>query len=355
MLAVARPLHMYDRIMKRLILVSLILFAGLAFSQTQQQRVHDELAKTDQIISEAKPVVERSGIEEARQLLRWATNVQQSAWQAYQGKQLPRAKDLTLRARVRAKQARVVATSINKDRVREELRRTRDAMAEIGPAIIKANDPRVNELWKMAQTEQRTAEGYLAKARYGYALKFTMAAREHGKVALAAIRGQVDIERVKRELDRTDALIEKAQAKVGSGISQRATDILNKAIELQRQARQVLAYRQPIKALKLTLAARDLLLRAWEAGRPTVTSELVEQALAENDALIADWADDIRAQGDTPAAGLLDQGIQHQEAARGLFQKELLKPALAECRIARNLLKRAVEMVQTENAPGGQQ
>jgi hypothetical protein len=351
-LAMAHSLHVYDRIMKRIILVSLMLLAGLASAQTEQQRVRDELAKTDGIIAEVKPIVERSGIEEARQLLKLATDLQQSAWQAFQGRLLRRAEDLTMRARERARQAKLVA-GINPDKVREEVRRTRDAMAEFGPAIVKANDPRANELWKMAQTEQRTAEDHLAGARYGYALKFTMAAREHGKAAFAAIRRLVDVERVKRELDRTDALIEKAQARLGSGISQRATDVLNKAIGLQRQARQALADRKPLQALKLTLAARDLLLRAWEAGRPRLTPELIEQALAENDALIAEWSDVIRKAGDTKAAGLLDQGIQHQEAARGLFQKQLLKPALAECSRARMLLKRAVEMVQTEDAPGG--
>jgi tetratricopeptide (TPR) repeat protein len=330
-----------------------MLLAGLAFAQAQQQRVRDELVKTDQVIAEVKPIVERSGIEEARQLLKWATDLQQAAWQAFQGSLFGKAKDLTMRARERARQAKLVA-DINPDKVREEVRRTRDVMTEFGPAIIKANDPRANELWKMAQTEQRAAEDYLARARYGYALKFTMAAREHGKAAFAAIRGRVDIERVKRELDRTDALIEKAQARLGSGISQRATDVLNKAIELQRQARQALADGKPLQALKLTLAARDLLLRAWEAGRPKVTPDLVEQALVENDALIAEWSDVIRKAGDTKAAGLLDQGIQHQEIARGLFQKQLLKPALAECSPARKLLKRAVEMIQTEDAPGGQ-
>jgi hypothetical protein len=329
-----------------------VLLAGLALAQSQQQRVRDELVKTDGIIAEVKPSIERSGIEEARQLLKLATGLQQSAWQAFQGTLLRRAEDLTMRARERARQARLVA-DINPDKVREEVRRTRDAMAEFGPAIVKANDPRANELWKMAQTEQRTAEDYLARTRYGYALKFTMVAREHGKAAFVAIRGLVGVERVERELDRTDALIEKTQARLGSGISPRATDILNKAIQLQRQARQAFVDRRPLQALKLTLAARDLLLRAWEAGRAKVTAELVERALAENDALIADWADDIRAQGDTPAAGLLDQGIQHQEAARGLFLKELLKPALAECSKARTLLKRAVELIQTENAPGG--
>jgi tetratricopeptide (TPR) repeat protein len=329
-----------------------MLLAGLVSAQAQQQRVRDELVKTDGIIAEVKPIVERSGIEEARQFLKLATGLQQSAWQAFQGKLLPRAKDLTMRARERARQARLVA-DINPDKVREEVRRTRDAMAEFGPAIIKANDPRANELWKMAQTEQRAAEDHLAGARYGYALKFTMAAREHGKAAFAAIRGRVDVERVKREIDRTDALIEKARARLGSGVSQRATDILNKAIELQKQARQALADGKPLQALKLTLSARDLLLRAWETGRPKLTPELVEQALAENDALITEWADDIRQAGDTLAAALLEQGIKCQEAARRFFEQQQLRPAFNEANQARKLLKRAVEMIQTEDAPGG--
>jgi len=335
--------------MKRLILASVLLLAGLAAAQTQQERVRSEIEKTDEIIAAVRRAVEQSGNEEARRVLKTATELQQAAWQAYEARSYSRARDLTVRARERARQAKVIA-DVNPDRVRDEVRRTRDVMAELGPAIARANDPRANELWKMAQTEQRTAEDYLGRARYGYALKFTMAAREHAKSAFAAIRGRFGTERVKRELDRTDALIEKAQARLEPPTDRRATAVLNKAIELQRQARQTLAANRPLVALKLTLAARDLLLRAWEAGRAEVTAELVEQALAENDALIADWADDIRASGNPPAANLLEQGILHLQTARELLR---LKPALAECHSARKLLQRAVELIQSLDAPNG--
>jgi tetratricopeptide (TPR) repeat protein len=224
-------------------------------------------------------------------------------------------------------------------------------MAEWGPPVARANDPRANELWKMALTEQRTAEGYLGRHRYGYALRFAIAAREHGKAAVAAIRGRFGVERVRKELDRTDALIEKAQARVRTGAAKRATDVLNKALELQRQARQSLAANRPLATLKLTLAARELLLRAWESAREEIAADLVEQALAENDALVATWSDDIKADGTAPSADLLEQGIKHQEAARGLFKQEKLQPALTECHTARRLLMRAVEMVKTEDAP----
>jgi hypothetical protein len=336
--------------MKRLIVVSLLLLIGVAVAQTERERVRAELVKTDGLLAEVKPIVEGARIEEARQLFTWAVSLQQSAWSSFQRRLHGRARDLTLRARERARQAKLAA-GINPDKVREEVRRTRDAEAEFGPIIARANDPRANELWKMAQTEQRTAEDHLAAGRYGYALKFTMAAREHGKAALAVVRGRVGIERVKKELDRTDALIEKARARLGQVADKRATEVLNKAVELQRQARQAFTENRPLAALRLTLAARDLLLRAWEAGRAGVTSELVEQALAENDGLISEWAGEIRASGNASAAKLLEQGIKHQETARELFGQQRLKPALAECHTARRLLKRAVEMVQTQDAP----
>jgi len=334
---------------KRLVLVALAVLIGLAWAQKQQQAVREELVKTDQVIADVRPLVERSGNEEARRDLEWATSLQQAAWSAFHSSAYTRAAGLTLRARERARQARVVA-GIDPDRVREEVQRNRELMAEWGPPVVKARDPRANELWKMALTEQRAAEGYLGRFRYGYALKFATAAREHGKAAVAAIRGRVGSERVKRELDRTDALIEKAQAKLGTGAARRATEVLNKAVELQRQARQTLADSRPLAALRLTLAARELLFRAWESVRARVTPDLVEQALAENDALITDWTEDIQALGDGPA-DLLEQGIRQQQAARWLFEQDKLQPALTECHAARELLRRAVEMVKTEDAP----
>ena len=336
--------------MKRLIVISLLLLVGIAAAQTERERVRAELVKTDELLAEVRPVVDGSRVEEAKQLLRLATSLQQSAWSAFQRRLHGQAKDLTLRARERGKQARLAA-GIDPDRVREEVRRTRELMAEFGPTIAKANDPRANELWRMAQTEQSTAEDNLAESRYGYALKFTMAARAHGRAAFAAVRGRVGVERVKKELERTDALLQKAKARLGDVAAKRAAEVLNKAVELQRQARQAFSQNRPLAALKLTLAARELLLRAWESGRADVTPELVEQALAENDALISDWAEEIRAGGNATAQELLEQGIMHQETARELFGRKRLKPALAECGAARRLLKRAVELVQTGDAP----
>ena len=338
--------------MKRLIVVCLLLLVGAAAAQTERERVRAELVKTDELLAEVKPIVDGARIEEAGQLFKWAASLQQSAWSSFQRKLHGRAKDLTLRARERARQARVAA-GIDPDRVREEVRRTLDAMAEFGPAIVKANVPRANQLWKMARTEQSAAENHLAASRYGYALKFTLAAREHGRAAFAAIRGRVGVERVERELDRTDGLIEKARGRLGQTAARRATEVLNKAVELQRQARQAFSENRPLAALRLTLAARDLLLRAWEAGRAGVTLELVEQAMAENDALISDWAEAIRAGGETPAAQLHKQGIRHQENARELLGQRQPRLALAECHKARRLLQRAVELVQTEDAPDG--
>jgi hypothetical protein len=343
---------MYGRTMKRSILILLLVLCGWASAQRQQQEVRDELVKTDRIIAEVKPIVEQSHSKEARFLFDLAVARQKEAWQAFQKQALILARDLTDRARKRANDARLVA-SINPERVREEVKKTRDLANEWGALILAPNNPRANELWKMAQTEQAAAEDHLARERYGYALKFTLAARQHGKEALHAIGGRArDLERLKRELDRTDAVIEKATARLKPVSNQRATDILNKAVELQKQARQALADGRPWQALKLTLSARELLLRAWESSRPRLTPELVEQALADNDAMIAEWADDIRAQGDTPAAALLDQAIQHQEAGRRCFEQKLLRPAFSEADQARKLLKRAVEMVQTEAAPG---
>jgi hypothetical protein len=338
--------------MKRLVVLFVLLLVGVAAAQPERERVRAELVKTDELLAEVKPIVDGARGDEARQLFKLATSLQQSAWSSFQRRLHGRAGDLTLRARERARQAKVAA-GIDPERVREEVRRTRDLMAEFGPAIVKANVPRANQLWKMAQTEQSAAENHLAASRYGYALKFTLAAREHGRTAFAAIRGRVGVERVGRELDRTDGLVEKGKDRLSQTAAGRASEVLNKAVELQRQARQAFADNRPLAALRFTLAARDLLLRAWEAGRAEVTSELLEQALEENDALISDWAEAIRADADKPAAKLLEQGIRQQEAARELLSQRRLRLALAECSRARRLLQRAVELVQTEDAPNG--
>jgi hypothetical protein len=335
--------------MKRSLLLMLVCLT-LALAQSAQD-VAEELRRTDQVIRDAKPLVEASRIQEAKQLLVTAVEQQSNAWQAYDRKMLRRAQDLTLRARRSAQLAARLA-EVDPERIREEVRRTASFMDETGPLIRRANDPRANELWKMAQSEQATAEDALRRQRYGIAAKFTLAAREHVRSAAAVLKRWIDPERVARVLDRTDEVIRRMAELVRASGNQKAMDLFDKAVELQRQARAALRDRRLMLAVKLSLAGRELLLKAWEIAQGRLTGEVVERAIAETDELIGEWTGIIRQPGNNQAGELLDQAVAHLDAARVHLAAQRLKPALAEANTARKLVKRAIELVQpTEEIP----
>jgi len=238
-------------------------------------------------------------------------------------------------------------------KVKDEIQKTARLMKEFTPLVNQSNNAQAQELWRMAQGEQSTAEDYLRKERYRLAVKFTLAARTHGRSALGIIKRKADPERLRRGLERTDALIARASEPIKSSGNQQAIDLLMKATDWQQQAWAAFKEKRFPQAVKLGLAARDLVLRAWESARRNVGIDLVERAIAENDGLIKEWSDDIRQAGNSEAQSLLDQAIGHQETARRHLADKKLKPALAEAGAARRLLKRAIELVQTDDvAPG---
>ena len=331
--------------------------AGWALAQNGE-RVKPELQRTDEVIRTVRPIVERSGNEKAEQMLASADEIQKQAWQLFENKLYKRAFEVTMKARQLAKEAGSLA-GLNPERIRAEIEKIAERMDEIRPIIRAANEPRAIELWRMAEGELASAREQLSNQRYGLAIKFARAAMEHAKEAWEIVRGSVDPERVRAELERTDNLIERAREQLRLFPNERARQLLNKAIAWQEQARAAFDGRRFGLALKLTLSARDLILRAWENVRGRLTPELVERALAETDRLISNWSETIKSQGPIEAKELLGQAIEHQAKAQQSYESKNLKAAFAETSVARRLLNRAIELTHPEepapdnnNGPG---
>jgi hypothetical protein len=221
-------------------------------------------------------------------------------------------------------------------------------MLQFRPIVNQSQNEQVRQLWRMAETEQATSESYLAKERYHLAAKFTFAARQHGRAALTIIRRQASPERIQCELDRTDALIVRAREPVKSSGNEQAQALFDRALDWQNQARVAFREKRFLPCVKLGLAARDLLLRAWETARGSAGPELLGRALAETDELIREWADAIRQSSNDQARTLLDQALPHQDAAKEHERGQRYLAALTETGIARRLLRRAIELVESE-------
>lgn len=332
--------------MKKLTILLLIPLAIALAQNREQEKARLELERTDEVIRRVQPLVEQAEVPEATALLNEAIRIQEQAREAYRGNRFRMCLGYTLNAREKAKNAAVLA-EIDPERVQAEVRRTAELMAEFGPVVKRADLPRANELWRMAETEQSTARDEFNGRRFRFALKFTLAARMHAKEAFELCRGEADPERIRAELERTEALIDRVSEPVKSSGNERANQLLLRAVGLQEQARNTYRNRQMIQALRLTFAGRELAWRAWNMVRNRLGPETVEQALAQTDALIADWQDRFSSGDNTPAQNLFRQAVSLQERARQHLASREFQPALTLTNRARQLIQRAIDLLET--------
>lgn len=340
----------------KLILSILLTMAVAAFAQ-EGDKARQELEKTDRIIEQAEPVIRESGNEAARHRFDDARNLQRDAWASFHQRQYFRAVSRTKAARLVILQA-LEMVKFDPRQVAEELRRTGDRMQEVRPVIMASGVKEAINLWRIAEGEQETARRHYDVRRYGLALKFTFAARQHGRKAFDLVKRQGGRERVVREIERTDQMLARAKEEAGAVTDDRILELLLRARDWQHDAVEALHSGELLRALRTTLASRDLLLRAWEMAQGATNRELVEQALAETERLISDWRDVIRESGAEGARVLLERALEHQRKAHELFTARNLKPAFQETALARRLLNRAIEQAQSDAKPihpgGGQ-
>lgn len=330
----------------KLILSILLLTAVAAFAQ-EGDKARQELERTDRIIEQAEPTIRESDNEAALRRFDDARNMQRSAWQSFHQRQYIRAVSMTGRARLAVMQALEMA-KFNPGQVAEEIRRTGDRMREVKPVIMASGVKEAINLWRIAEGELETARRHYDARQYRLALKFMFAARQHGRKAFDLVKRQGGRERVVREIERTDQMLERAREEAGAVTDDRILELLLRARDWQHAAVAALHSGELLRALKTTLASRDLLLRAWEMARGAANGPLVEQALAETDRLISDWRDVIRESRVEEARVLLERALEHQRTARELYTARNLKPAFQETALARRLLNRAIEQAQSD-------
>ncbi len=332
--------------MKRFALLILISL-GVVFAQSPE-RVVSELRRTDEVIERAQLVVEPSGNEEAQTLLRSAIEIQNSAWEGYRGRRYRWALSRTLAARQRAWQALDMVVN-NPERVRQEIERTAQLMQEAEPVVNRVDEQRVKDLWQMARSEQAAAEENFRAQRYRMALRFTITARQHTGVVLKLLRQTLSLERVELELVRTERIQERAKGPIQAAKNVRAQEMFNRAGAWQVQARNRFRERFLGRALRLTLASRDLTLRAWVLVNKEGSPELLETTLSEIERLIELWSEEFQKLNDGAARKLFAQALNHHRAARELQKAGDFAAALKEATQAQRLMNRALEVLETGN------
>jgi len=337
--------------MRKLIISLLFLLAVRGLNAQTPDKVRQELERTDLVIQQARTIVEPANNPDAQLLLNQAIELQQTAWNGYRQKRYRWSYSRTLAARQRARYA-IEMVNTDPERIKTEIQRTNELINQLNPEITKNEDPETADLWKMAQTEQTAALNYFRVRRWRLALRFTLAARNHLYELTQKIKRFHSREEVQTELDRTDLVLKRIAEPVAASNNLRAQEMFSRAGEWQQQAKNRFRSQMPLQAIKLTFAARDLAFRAWQQISSNLDSTIVNSALAETDHLIAEWSDKISQQQDPELQKLITSAITHQNTAREFYQQGNLTNALQYTNQARQILYRAIELLNlTEPAP----
>lgn len=323
---------------------------GVTYAQHPDQ-VRQELERTDDIIRQTRTIVEPSNNAEAQSLLNQAMEIQRSAWEGYRRKRYRWSYSRTLAARQRAREAMELIT-VDPKRIEAEIERTNELMNQLRPKITRIDDPQIADLWKTVQTEQNAASNYLQRRRWRWALRFTMAARNHIYEITGKLGRFQSREKIQSELNRTDLILQRISGPVAASHNFRAQEMFSRAGEWQVQAKNRFRLRMYLVTVKLTFAARELALRAWEMVVHPPDSMLVSSALEETDHLIVQWEERVNQQQDIQIKEMLELAIKQQNVARELYRQGQLNAALKQTNQARQMLYRVVELLNSAEPAG---
>jgi len=338
----------YISITTVLLILTICLCSGDAFGQARD-KVQYELEKTDAIIERATEAIGESGSRIAEQRLSNAVTLQEKAWDRYRSGMLKQAATLTINARELAIKAIGVAQSAEErsELVQREIERTDELIRKSEERTNISESERAFVLLESAVKAQTEAREFFRANRMRIALTVTLNARETARKALElADAVETAQDRLQRELDRTDQLIQKAQ-ETATGISANGQigNLLQQAENLQQKAKLEYSEGRHRIALEETQRARDLAVEALELMEQEVQPDRIERYLDKTDQEIERLQSELTQNPNSQAQNLFDAAITHQEKARAAFAEGDMNRTVVEAKAARELTVKAIELI----------
>ena len=340
---------------KKLVLIFLLIVVGIplflvnAAEAQIKENIERELEKTDAVIVRAKEAVWASRNPKAENLLKMAEILQNKARDNFHLLRYRLTLKLTLEAR---KKAYVAIGFTKKDEENENLvlkaiERTDQIISRAKEVGNRLKNRRTSSLLEMAINNQQKAKEFFKEHKLKMALKFTLKARETAQKVLSLTNKGKRLDRLARkELEITDRFIEKASAIIPESQIQKADRLFNQARSLQEKAWDMFNQKRFAKAIKNSQKARELVQKALRLMEENVTPQMVENAIQQNERLIEKGVEKINAVSNPKAQSTFENGLSHQSKAREYYREGKFKAALAEAKVARRLISKALEMIQ---------
>ncbi len=342
---------------KKLVLWSIFIALGiplLLVSSAQGQireNIERELKRTDVVIRRAKEAVLESRNPKAENLLLMATNLQGKAKEAFSMIKYRLALQLTLKGREKAYEAIgfTKRDEENENLVLKVIERTDQIINKAKEVVGELRKRRLASLLQMAIDNQQKAKEFFKEHKPKMALKLSLKAKEMAQRILTMAKGEKRVDRLaEKELKKTDELTQKTWLIVQESQDQKAKKLFDRSTRLQEKAWNLFHQGRFTGAIKESRKARELVRKALRAVEENVTPQLVKNAIQQNERLIERGTKEINASSNLKAEKAFNQGLSHQSKAKEYWEKGKFKAALAEAKVARRLITKALEMIQAE-------
>ncbi|MBN2542855.1 hypothetical protein JXI42_08285 [bacterium] len=346
---------------KSLVLIGLaVLFIFPVYSFADgPERVERELGMTDAVIERVTGVVEESGCEEAIELLDDAMELQNDAYELFEEEAYDEAMRLTRQAREMASNAARLAErymdppdSLDMERYIEHVERFLDQNAEmidrIGPVVSESGNEEVEELFERGVELQNEAMEAFEGEEYGVAFRLANQARLLIVRAGRMVEGDHDIEdKARRELERTEHLIEEVRDVIMDSGNESATDLFNHGVEMHENAVAMFEEGNYREAIRLTREAAMLIKRAYRmVTGGAVDPERVAEILERVDELIARAEPIIMESAHEEATELFTEAVELMANAHAAFDEENYEEAVRLAQEAKRLVTQALRMIE---------
>ena len=309
--------------------------------------VEQALQRTDQLLEQAADVVRTADSQRARLLLDRALDLQLKAWNQLRDQHPRLAVTMTMEARDVAKRALRFAheDASLQTRARRELEQAWDLLQRAREQLGGAPDG-VQGLLQEAQKQIERGRSQFHEQNNEAAMRLAISAQRLIRQALGSTDGAEGPDRLQRELERTDRLIERAREAIGDSDLPEAIRALERATNLQQDAWAAFRAEKFRVALAATREARNLAAYVLKLVRGPVSTEQVQRALSETDRLLDRATEIVAGGGDEAAVRLLERAREHQAEAKRLISDDQIRAALAKTRVAAGLARRAINIVE---------
>lgn len=329
------------------IVIGIPLFLVNAAEAQIKESVERELEKTDAVIQRAKEAVWESRNPKAENLLEMAVKLQGRAKDEFSMIRYKLAIELTLMARKKAYEAIgfTKKDEENENLVLKAIERTDQIISKAKEVANGLENRRTTSLLEMAINNQQKASEFFKEHKLKMALKFTLKARETAQNVLNLANKEKRLDRVaQKELEITDRLIEKASTIIQESQIQKADQLLSQARSLQKKAWDLFNQKRFAAAIKNSHKAREMVQRALRLVEEDITPQMVENAIQQNERLIKKVQEKIKPGINPEAISTVEKGLSHQSKVKEYYHEGKFKAALAEAKVAKRLITKALEM-----------